>query len=178
MTMDELVKLALDQGFDYAGPLDTSNLTSLQDMRESCIQNTCGRYGTNWGCPPAVGELSELQARMRSYKTAIIVQSVQQLEDSFDFEGIAELGQRHGKNFRELFEKLKAQYPGMLPLCNTGCSLCQKCTYPDEPCRFPDKQVYSMSAYGLFVSQVCKDNGMEYNHGKDTMTYSSCFLLE
>ena len=35
-----------------------------------------------------------------------------------------------------------------------------------------------MSAYGLFVSQVCKDNGMEYNHGKDTMTYSSCYLLE
>ena len=102
MTMDELLKLALDQGFDYAGPLDTSTLTSLQDMRESCIQNTCGRYGTNWGCPPAVGELPELQARMRSYKTAIIVQSVQQLEDSFDFEGIAELGERHGKNFRGL----------------------------------------------------------------------------
>ena len=115
---------------------------------------------------------------MRAYKVGIIVQSVQQLEDSFDFEGIAELGQRHGKNFRELFEKLKAIYPGMLPLSNTGCSLCQKCTYPDEPCRFPDKQVFSMSAYGLFVSRVCTDNGMEYNHGKDTMTYTSCYLLE
>ena len=178
MTIEEIVREALDQGFDYAGPLNISTLTSLQDMRESCIQNTCGRYGTNWGCPPAVGELADLQAQMRSYKTGIIVQSVQQLEDSFDFEGIAELGQRHGKNFAEFYARLRRDYPGMLPLSNTGCTVCKKCSYPDEPCRFPDKQVYSMSAYGLFVSQVCKDNGMEYNHGPNTMTYSSCYLLE
>ena len=178
MTMDQLIALALEQGFDYAGALDVSTLHALPDMRQSCIQNTCGRYGTNWGCPPAVGELDECQARMDKYKTAIIVQSVQQLEDSFDFEGIAELGERHRKNFTELFARLRELYPGLLPLSNTGCSVCEKCAYPDEPCRYPDRQVFSMSAYGLFVSQVCKDNDMEYNHGPDTMTYSSCFLLE
>ncbi|MDR1217403.1 MAG: DUF2284 domain-containing protein [Oscillospiraceae bacterium] len=51
------------------------------------------------------------------------------------------------------------------------------CVYPDAPCRFPDKLAYSMEACGLFVSRVCTDNGLKYNHGKDTICYTACFLL-
>ena len=115
---------------------------------------------------------------LTKYKTGIIVQSVQELEDSFDFEGLAELGERHKTNFQTLMKKLRELYPDMLPLGTGGCSTCKECTYPDAPCRFPDRLSYSMEGFGLFVSQVCKDNGLEYNHGPNTMTYSACFLLE
>ena len=178
MNTQELVQLALDYGFDFAGPLDVTGLEVLQDVRDACAQNTCGKYNASWACPPAFGNLEESRKIIAKYKSGIIVQSMQELEDSFDFEGIAELGERHGKNFKKLLKRLREDYPNLMALGTGGCSTCKKCTYPDEPCRFPDQLTYSMEGFGLFVNKVCKDNGLEYNHGRDTMTYSACFFLE
>ena len=100
MTTEELVQLALDFGFDCAGPLDVTKLEVLDDVREACAKNTCGMYGASWACPPAFGDLDESRKLLAKYKSGIIVQSVQELEDSFDIEGLMELGERHGKNFQ------------------------------------------------------------------------------
>jgi predicted metal-binding protein len=59
-----------------------------------------------------------------------------------------------------------------------GCSRCAKCAYPDEPCRFPDKLCPSMEGAGLVVNEVCTANGLKYNHGKDTICYTGCYLLD
>ncbi|MBE6983890.1 MAG: hypothetical protein E7435_06415 [Ruminococcaceae bacterium] len=34
-----------------------------------------------------------------------------------------------------------------------------------------------MEGYGLFVTQVCRDNGAEYYHGEKTVTYTGCILF-
>ena len=34
----------------------------------------------------------------------------------------------------------------------------------------------SMEAYGLFVTRVCKDNGIPYHYGPKTITYTACVL--
>ena len=178
MNTQELVQMALDFGFDFAGPLDVTKLEVMDDVRAACAKNTCGKYNASWACPPAFGDLDESRKMLEKYMTGIIVQSMQELEDSFDIEGLAELGERHGKNFKKLLKRLRQDYPDLLALGTGGCSTCKKCTYPDEPCRFPDQLTYSMEGFGLFVNKVCKDNGLEYNHGPDTMTYSACFFLE
>ncbi|MEF2837758.1 MAG: DUF2284 domain-containing protein [Oscillospiraceae bacterium] len=49
--------------------------------------------------------------------------------------------------------------------------------HPDAPCRFPDKQIASMEAYGMLVLEICKSNGLQYYYGADKMAYTSCFLL-
>ena len=58
------------------------------------------------------------------------------------------------------------------------CTQCAKCTYPEEPCRFPEKQITSMEAYGMLVLEICKQNGLQYYYGSDKMAYTSCFLLK
>ena len=35
-----------------------------------------------------------------------------------------------------------------------------------------------MEAYGLLVSQVCKDNDLGYYYGKDTVTYTGLMLVK
>ena len=122
MNTQELVQLALDYGFDFAGPLDVTGLEVLQDVRDACAKNTCGQYGASWACPPAFGDLEESRKIIARYKSGIIVQSMQELEDSFDFEGIAELGQRHGKNFKKLMKRLREDYPGLMALGETSCT--------------------------------------------------------
>jgi hypothetical protein len=59
-----------------------------------------------------------------------------------------------------------------------GCGMqCAKCTYPDQPCRFPDKAFTSMEAYGLLVTDVCKSADTPYYYGRNTVTFTGCVLF-
>ncbi len=178
MSDEELLALAAEYGFDCAAPMDAAKLEVLEDVRAACEKNLCGAYNKTWACPPAFGDLDASRAMLAKYKRGLLVQSVQTLEDDFDWEGIEALGKRHGENFARLRARIRETWPESLALGAGGCKRCKTCTYPDAPCQFPDQMTYSMEGFGLFVTQVCRDCGIPYNHGRGTMTYSGCFLLE
>ena len=175
---DKLFKLAEECGFNSYGKLDVSTLEFLPEVRDMCTVNTCGMYNKSWACPPACGTLEEMRERVKKYTRGIIVQTVGQLEDSLDWEGIQETVEKQSVNFQKMLKTLKEEYPNLMSMGAGTCTYCKNCTYPDEPCRFPDKLVSSMEACGLVVSDVCTANGVPYNHGKDTICYTGCFLLE
>jgi predicted metal-binding protein len=175
---EELIRKALDAGFDAAGPLDCSTIILRPEVRQACEINKCGRYGQSWSCPPGCGSLDECADRIRRYARGLIVQTVGKLEDEFDGEGMMEAERRHAQSFRALSRELRKQYPGMLSIGTGSCSICDTCTYPDAPCRDPLGASSPMEAYGMMVRDVCKANGMDYYHGKGTITFTGCFLLE
>ena len=175
---DELISLAKSCGFTESSPLDVSRLEFLQSVRDMCNSEQCPRYGKTWSCPPEAPSLDEMREKVKSYARGILVQTVGQLEDSYDWDGIQDAAKSQSASFGMLWEALDPRYPRLFPMGTGGCSKCEKCTYPDEPCRFPDRMAYSMEACGLYVSKVCTDNGAKYNNGPNTITYTGCFLLE
>ncbi|MBR6781391.1 MAG: DUF2284 domain-containing protein, partial [Clostridia bacterium] len=58
-----------------------------------------------------------------------------------------------------------------------SCDLCEKCTYPDAPCRFPDRALTSVEANGIQVIELAKNIGINYNNGENTVTYFSMILF-
>ena len=178
MTTLELNQLAQQAGFSYMSPLDIQTVTLKPEVRQMCAGNSCGQYGKRWSCPPGCGELDVLQQRLTLYSRGILVQTVGQLEDSFDAEGMLAAEQAHKTHLTQLQDKLLAHYPKLLTIGAGCCTHCNTCTYPHAPCRFPDRQVSSMEAYGMLVSEVCQKNGMKYYYGPGTIAYTSCFLLE
>ena len=174
--MENAMKLALEMGFSQAGVLDPATIELKEEVRQMC--RNCGAYDTRWSCPPGCGSLEECRERIGAYKQGILVQTTGQLEDPFDGEGMMETEATHKENFAKLYELLRQQYPGMLALGAGGCRLCKSCAYPDAPCRFPEKMVSSMEANGMVVTEVCRANGLQYNYGPNTITYTSCFLLK
>jgi len=72
---------------------------------------------------------------------------------------------------RLVHEKVRGHFSEFLILSNEGCDLCKKCTYPDAPCRFPDRVHGSLEGYGIFVDQLARKAGINYINGKDTVTY-------
>ena len=178
MTYEEIAKLADESGFSHTAPLDVSTIELRPEVRAACEQNTCNMYDLCWSCPPACGTLEECGARIKKYTQGIILQSSIELEDSFDFEGIMELGERHNNALEAFTDAIRKIYPDCLVLGAGGCKRCKKCTYPDAPCRFPEKQLSSMEGYGMVVNEVCQKNNIPYNYGKDTMTYVGCALFE
>jgi len=64
-------------------------------FRQLCEANTCGLYGRNYMCPPSIGELDACKGEILSYKQALVVETIHELEDSFDFEGMMDGGKVH-----------------------------------------------------------------------------------
>jgi predicted metal-binding protein len=172
-----LAKLADECGFSYSAPLNISTLEFMQDVRDMCNADKCDKYNTSWSCPPACASLEDMRARVMSYSGGLLVQTVGELEDSYDWEGIMETGARHKKNFARLWDALEEDNASVYAMGAGVCGLCATCTYPDEACRFPDRMSASMEACGLFVSKVCTDNGLAYNYGSDKIAFTSCFLV-
>ncbi len=173
-----LIAAGKEAGFTEVHPLDASTIHLMTEVRDMCAANTCGQYGAKWSCPPGCGTLEECEKKVRAYKRGLIVQTIGYLEDSLDYETMMDAERRHKEAFQKFTDILREKFPGMLPLGAGCCTNCQTCTYPDEPCRFPDKAMSSMEAYGMLVNQVCTDNNVKYNYGPNTMSYTGCFLLE
>ena len=175
--MGRLIEAAEKAEFTHASPLKAETLRFLPEVREMCNQDRCHHYNTNWMCPPACGSLEDCAARAVGFKEGIIVQSVGDVEDSFDIEAMERIEKQHEKRFQDLAAVLGASYPHVLALGAGSCNLCESCTYPDAPCRFPNKALSSMEANGLWVSDVCEKNGVPYNYGPNKMAFTSCILV-
>jgi predicted metal-binding protein len=174
---EKLIEKALAHGFSHAGPLTVDTLRLRQEVRDMCNADKCQRYDKSWMCPPACGSLEANEEKLRSYTVGLIVQTTGEMEDDFDYEVMMEAGEKQ-KELLSSFQKIVEQeYPDVMPLTNGGCTLCETCTYPDEPCRRPDEATPSMEAFGLVVSDVCRDNGIDYYYGPNTITYTGCYLF-
>ena len=175
MEYEKLVKLAEDIGFSHTGPLDPKTLQLRQQVRQMCA--ACHQYARRWSCPPGCGALEELREKIAVFSKGILLQTMGELEDEFDGEAMMETEQRHKENFRRLVDELRLLPEDFLPMGAGCCTLCKTCTYPDSPCRFPERMISSMEACGLVVADACRDNGLPYYYGKNTITYTSCILF-
>lgn len=177
---DELAQKALDMGFLQAKAIDIDSIAFKDEVRDMCAANTCGMYGTNWQCPPGVGEVAELAQKAKGYTGAVLVNSVWELEDSFDFEGMQAGSQGHKQMFDRLRREASAAAGsgGIWAMGAGGCSRCSRCSYLDgEPCCMPEEVVASMEACGIHVLELSKACGFNYINGKNTVTYFGLILL-
>ncbi len=162
-------------GFTHAAAFHPEILQAREDVRAMCAQDTCRAYGKNWTCPPHCGTLEACQANMRGYRHGVLVQTVGRLAKTIDSRGYRETERRHLESFAVLCQAVRRAYPSALCLGAGGCRVCKRCAFP-EPCRFPEQAISSMEGYGLFVTQVCRDAGLDYYHGEKTITYTACIL--
>jgi predicted metal-binding protein len=177
-TIEQVKDLALGCGFTHVGELDVTGIRVREEVRDACAINKCKAYDANWACPSACGTLAECEAALRKFKKGVLLQTTGELEDSLDYEAMEQAGLEHQQHLELFTDKIRERYPGCVILGAGGCKRCEKCTWPDAPCRFPEKMLSSMEAFGMVVSDVCSDNGLPYYYGPKTLTYTGCVLLE
>ena len=174
--LEKLKTFALECGFSQVGDLDVDTIQLRQEARDGCAN--CQMYGKHWSCPPGCGTLEECAQKLRQYKKGLILQTTGTLEDSFDFDAIAEINSCHQASFDQFAGIAREKYPGCLIMGDVRCKNCTDCTYPDEPCRFPEEMISKMEAFGMIVSEVCAKNNIKYYYGSGTLTFVGCVLVE
>ena len=177
MDYEKLKKLAMDTGFTHTAPLDINTIELKQEVRDMCTQG-CQQYKKRWSCPPGCGSLEQIHSNISRYQGGILVQTAAKLEDSFDWDGMMQAQTLHQQNFVRLIEKLHSSSVSFLPLGTGCCMICETCSYPDSPCRFPQKKISSMEACGMLVSEVCQKNELKYYYGPNTISYVAGILFQ
>ena len=179
MNEKELVSLALEAGATKATLISREQIVLSAEFREICQRNSCGAYGRCWMCPPDVGEIEPLMARVRQYPRAVLYQTIGQLEDSYDIEGMGAAAAEHVRVSQRLQARLAPLVgPGLLHLSCGGCHLCETCAKQEnQPCRHPEQALPSMESYGVNVYETAKDTGLQYCNGQNTVTYFGMALL-
>ncbi len=179
MTKDEAAKIAQEIGFSHWGFFEAAGLSFRTEVRDMCEMNRCGKYAKRWTCPPGCGPLEAIAEEVKAYSWGILLQTTGEMEDAFDAETMEEAMIAQKERFQTYVDLLREQYrnEAFLPMSSGGCDICKECTYPDAPCRFPEKALPSMEAYGLIVTDVCELAGIPYYYGRNTITYSSCILF-
>jgi predicted metal-binding protein len=181
LSTNELVTLAKSLGADHAAIAEVEKIQFNEDFRKQCEQNTCGNYNRNWMCPPTVGSITELKERALKFKQGLLFQTVYQLEDSFDWEGMIAAVEKHNQVFRTVLQDLKNRYKfkNLLPLNVGPCTFCSRCSFLDgQECRCPEEAVYSVEACGIDVIALEKSCEIPYYNGKDTVSTVSLILFE
>lgn len=169
-------EILAESGVFQHGIVNTENIVFSDEVRKMCEVNTCRQYNKTWACPPAVGTVDECRQRCLKYKKILTFSAKYDIEDSFDFEGMKTAMNDFKYIARDIESKIKPYLSDYLMLSNEGCGICEQCTYPDEPCRFPDKVHSSIEGYGIFVNELAKTTGINYINGTNTVTYFGALL--
>ena len=175
--LEQIRQLALDSGMYQAEYLDADRIKCYPEVRKTCEGNGCGNYNKTWTCPPGVGTLEECEARLRRFDKMLLFSKKYELEDSFDIEGMGEALLDLTKTVAVFDVMIRPVLSEFILLSNEGCDRCKVCTYPDEPCRFPELVHHSISSYGLYVAELAKTAGVNYNNGPATVTSLGALMV-
>ena len=175
----DIISEALKLGVYKARVIEANKIETDAAFRGMCQSNACGRYGKCYMCPPDVGDIESLRARVTEYDLALVWQTVTELEDSFDFEGMTEA--RKDTNpialaLRRVFSD--RNITKVLHLGAGGCGLCDECgKITGESCRFPTLAMPSLESHGINVSKLASAADMKYTNGQNTVTYFGVVLF-
>lgn len=174
--LNELLLSTFGKEFWQYAVVNSEDVSFEQAVLDACHQNYCGRYGKSWTCPPGGGDPAVIQAKLKEYGSVFIFTTKTDIEDSFDIEGMSAAHKIHDGLTRRVHDFCSA-YDCIL-LGAGSCTFCEKCTYPDAPCRFPDKAIRSVESVGINVMALSRKAGINYINGQNTVTYFSAVFFD
>lgn len=176
---DTLLQAALGAGAQKAAMISQAQIVLSAEFRSICAQNGCGHYGRCWMCPPDVGDIQTLMAKVRRYPYGLMYQTVGSIEDGFDVEGMTARAAEHAQISQRVQAALTPLLPpGFTHLTCGGCRLCDDCAKRlKQPCRRPGQALASLEGYGVDVYQTVKHTELRYINGENTVTFFGMVLF-
>lgn len=177
MTEEKIRETALQDGFAYAEWMDVKDLQFDGSLRRYCVENLCGNYGKNYACPPDCGNPEDMERKVRRFDRALVLETVQEIENLMDAAAIKVARSRHNKMSGELISKIRSdQVEGMAVMAGP-CAVCKTCAKTEgAPCRFPDQLASCLSAYCIIAEKMANHCGLPYWCGENKVAFFSIYL--
>lgn len=153
----------------------TEELTFSERIRTVCEQE-CPRYGKTWACPPGVGTVEECRQKCLSYPNGLLISTLTEVRDISDLEETLATRAPHEAITRQVADLLRDEGLEVFGLSTESCAICEHCTYPDAPCRNPEKMFPCVESHGIVVTELAERYGVEYQYGNQVVTWFSLLL--
>ena len=150
--------------------IKTENIPFDEKARDYCKANLCSMYAKTWSCPPSVGSTDDCRKQINQFENAFIFSHKGIIEDLSDNEAVCKLRDETMNILYTLSDRMKEKKIKHLALGCSACTLCKNCTYPDSPCRFPEKMTHPVESYAIDVKKICNITEMTYMQDK-TVTF-------
>lgn len=154
---------------------ETEELEFSERIRTVC-EVECPRYGKTWACPPAVGTVEDCKARCLGYPEGLLLVTLTEVTDIADMEETLATRPAHEALTHEAAALLRAQGLEVIGLSTDSCAICQKCSYPNAPCRHPKQMYPCVESHGIVVTALAEKHGIDYLYGGNVVTWFSLLL--
>ena len=151
-------------------------LVFSERVRYIC-EHECGRYGTSWACPPAVGSVEECKRRALGYDEAFVFATVSEVPAGASFEELLEKRKGHEEAAGKIKGILEELGMETLMLSTESCAICESCAYPGAPCRHPDRMFPCVESFGILATALAERCGIEFMYGDGVVTWFGLALF-
>lgn len=151
--------------------IKTDELTFSENVRSIC-KNECPMYGKSWACPPSVGSVSECREKCLSYPEAVMIVSAAEVNDITNMAETLKTRPDHEVLAAAVRDALRAEGCETCVLSTEACARCERCAYPEAPCRYPDKLFPCIESHGIVVTDLAEKYGVEFIAGNIVIWFS------
>ena len=99
-----------------------------------------------------------------------------EVPDIADLEGTLEARADHEEITRQVNGLLRDQGAETYPLSTESCAICEQCTYPEGPCRHPDRMFPCVESHGVLLTDTMERFGIDFQAGGNVVTWFSLIL--
>lgn len=155
--------------------ITTDELVFADRVRWIC-EHECPMYNTTWACPPAVGTVEECRQRVLGFKEGLMIATITEVSDIANIGETLSTRADHERITREILQIVRERAEETLTLSTEACAHCDHCSYPDAPCRHPDKMFPCVESHGILVTDLAEKHGIDFLAGSNLVTWFSLIL--
>jgi len=160
--------------YEYAF-IRTDELEFSERVRYIC-RTECPMYNTTWACPPAVGTLEECRERVMRFEEGLLIATITEVSDIANIQETLETRAPHEEITRQVLQIVQEQSDETLALSTEACANCAHCTWPDAPCRHPDRMFPCVESHCILVTDLAEKHGIDFMAGGNIVTWFSLIL--
>jgi len=157
--------------YEYAF-LSADDVVFTDRVRHICKQE-CPMYNKTWACPPAVGSVSECADRCRQYPHVLLISTITEISDIANMEEGLATRAEHEEITHQVRDMMIAEGAEVYALSTEACAACEECSWPDGPCRQPDRMFPCVESHGILVTDLAEKRGLDFLIGSNLVTWYS-----
>ena len=155
----------------------TDELVFSDRVRYIC-ETECGMYDRSWACPPAVGTVEECRERVMRFEEGLLIATITEVSDIANIDETLATRAPHEAITRQVLELVWRQAAETLVLSTESCAHCERCTWPDAPCRHPDRMFPCVESHGILVTDLAEKRGIDFMAEGNIVTWFSLILYK
>lgn len=141
-------------------------------------ENECPMYGKTWACPPGVGSVEECHGKCAEFNDCLLISTITEVADIGNMYETLATRPAHEEITGQVEQMLKEE--GIVPyiLSTEACAICDHCTYPESPCRHPNKMHPCVESHGINVLPLLEELGLPFQFGENVVTWISLLFFK